>query len=210
VVVEKQDPAYIYLTLGQEQKQQAWDFVVEQSRLSYGCEPQQPPELLFAANKGGRIVGTVGLDLCPAKGGLPVESHYETGGDRNSLFGPREKLGYFSAWRANVPSVAPWLVYISARYAVSQGRERAACELNPSSVRRLLQMGVEVSAVPGCRLLLDSIPVNQRAYYELTLPSLHVVRFEQMVSALSAQFARSESQGILRLGYPGGNNEGGN
>jgi hypothetical protein len=175
----------IYLAIGLQEKNRAWQFVREQSLSNYNCEPgTEQPELLFAAERDGKIVGTVGLDFYEPGKRIELEDHFDFHQENFLWPACPENLALYSSWRASCSHVAPLLVYASAKYALDHGKFYALCELKKGVIKRLERLNIEVRPVPGSRLSLEHISPEKQEYYKTDPPQLCLISFCQMCSAL--------------------------
>ncbi|MES2225841.1 MAG: hypothetical protein V4480_03460 [Patescibacteria group bacterium] len=140
-------------------------FLTDQYRKAFDVSPS-PPDHLLVAWQDGVVVGTIGVNVRKAEGGLRLARLYRF--ERASAPLPVEfdRTAEIAKWAAETGGISCALLSAAIRFSILLGKEHGWCEHNPGVGRIFRRFGVMLFPVPGAKRDDALVETYHRPYYE--------------------------------------------
>jgi hypothetical protein len=134
-------------------------FCARKYQATYNTQWRVSPDLLFVARRGGRVVGTAGLDLGSNHAEISAERYYQlTPGMRSFIAQNRSRLVEFGRFSADDADASGIVLHAAMSYCQEKGIEFLIAWSNPRVYRHVFERcGVKVCVI--------DVPVDEQAVH---------------------------------------------
>ena len=157
-----------------------------------------PVDVVFVAEQGPNIIGTLGFDYCDDRGKMPLQSIFCFDSTKTPLpYDPRISI-QFSRWTSKDPSVSLALIYATTSYALEQGMRYGWSEQKRDAVISATKAGVKLHEVKDAAINSRSIPDEVRAFYTSEpIPKLYMTDLDQMCKATKKRLSLLQTKWVI-------------
>jgi hypothetical protein len=178
-------PTEILLASGTRDRRRALAFVRRHTRQLYGGFPP-PPEILFLAERNGRVCGTIALDFADDTQRFPVEFLYRIIYSQAPWPFERARIAQFGRWWATAPGIGVRLMHAAHLHALEAGKTLGLAEAKPQIVTRVKEFGMNLTEIPGAILQSREASSRGEGYYTTPpAPRLYMFDIGANAAALS-------------------------
>lgn len=179
------------------QREAVAQYIMNGYRRAYGTTPTIPP-FVVAAVADRHIVGAFACQLCSEQEEVLWETCFSCGEQTGWLEANRHQLVEFGRWAADSPLASAAVLLAVIREALRLSKRFGLSVAKPKIAEYIqATFGVKMRVMPGAAVRLDGVPDDERTYYMIHQPRLHLVDLAQASDALTTYLAEPFASGHL-------------
>ena len=160
----------ILMARSPQERRRVLAFVRRQVRRLYGDGIPPSAQILLFAEQNRRICGTIALDFAESYGKFPLEAIYRIDYAQTPWPFDRTAIAQFGKWWKTRPGIAVHLMHAAHVHALSRGKRFGLCEVKPTVLNRVEELGMTLVEVPGAILQIQGVSARSEGYYVIPPP----------------------------------------
>jgi hypothetical protein len=185
----------VKLVEDESEKVKALDFIDKIALERYGCKPPPPPQFLFQAHDGEKVIGTVALDFEP----FSIQNNWSFDESNTPWrFDPSE-IAQYGRWMTKTSGVSIMLLHTATLFALTNQKRYFIAEAKKVVIKRLEDLGYMslFRKIEDAKLILSNIPPEGQGYYLSEPSSIYMADLLSMFEVSSHKIRSLKSAKLI-------------